>query len=239
MKCARPNCPNRARSSRNRGLCHKHYVTAPVRGYVDPTPSRERIKLLRERGMTLSMIAEQGVSKFGVRCIETQPRIRALTEQKVFAIPVPKPLRTRADVDATGTRRRIQALLAIGYTQALIAAELGVSQRSVSAFTHRDFVTAETRAAIAEVYSRWCMTPGPSRLSRDRAKAAGWVPPLAWDDIDDPAEKPQMPKNRLRLFPERLAELEYLNIPRSRMPEMLGIDRESFERNCDRHGVAS
>lgn len=236
MKCARPNCGNRAHAKRNRGFCHKHYETAPLRGYVDSGPTRERIALLRSRGMTLRMLAELGVSRFGVRCIETNPRVRAATEQKVMSIPVPAELPTGAPVDATGTSRRLRALMALGYTTTQIADELGTVQNAVSAMAKRDRVTAGTRAAVAALYERWHMTPGPSEVARQRARRAGYLPPLAFDDIDDPAETPVL-EDRYVPFMERLAELEYLNIRRSEMPEWLGIQAESFDRQLQRHGL--
>lgn len=237
MKCASPKCPNRGHPGRNRGFCGKHYDTAPMRGYVDPTKARERIDLLRSRGMTLRMLADHGVSRFGVRCIETHSRIRVMTEAKVLAIPVPKPLLSGAPVDATGTCRRLRALMWMGYTTTLIGAELGVRQNSVSAIAQRQRVTAGTRAAVADLFERWCMTPGPSRITAERARRAGWCGPLSWNDIDDPFEQPEVPQDRHVSFPERLAELEYLHIPRSEMPKWLGIQDESFERQLSRYQI--
>lgn len=83
MKCSRPKCPNAAQPGRNRGLCHKHYDLDPQRGYVDPTAARERLALLRSRGVTIAMLGKHGLSKFGVRGIETADRIRRITEIKV------------------------------------------------------------------------------------------------------------------------------------------------------------
>lgn len=93
-------------------------------------------------------------------------------------------------IDSTGTRRRLRALVAIGWRYSDIAVRLDVVTARVghlaagrSATVHRD-----TAAAIAAIYDELSMTPGPS--PRNRALAAGrqWAPPLAWDDerIDDP-----------------------------------------------------
>lgn len=234
-KCARPSCPNAADPKKNRGYCESHYLSLPVRGYVDSTVARERIELLRSRGVTLRMLAEHGVSRFGVRCIEKKPRIRRLTEQKVLAIPVPAPLVSGAPVDATGTRRRIQALVAMGWPQSVLAKELGTTQTGVSAWVRRDKVTSETAIAVAELFRRWGMTPGPSQLSRDRARANGWVTGAAWDDIDDPDEKPDLGEHVVLKFPDRVRELRELGYGDVQIAARLGVKVESFERQLDRY----
>lgn len=96
-------------------------------------------------------------------------------------------------VDSTGTRRRIQALQAMGWTRRLIA-EAAQIDAEVIMNASRKKATVYTRTArqIRRVYDRLSMTPGPSQLARRRALAKGWVPPLAWDEdaIDDPATGP-------------------------------------------------
>ncbi|WP_157680191.1 hypothetical protein [Mycobacterium dioxanotrophicus] len=236
--CARPNCPNSAQPGKNRGMCEKHYNLDPERGYVDPGPSRERIELLRSRGVTIAMMNQHGLSKFGVRRVQTAERIRKATEAKVFSIPVPESLvRTRAHVDAIGTTRRIQALVALGWTQGQIAAELGTKQTAVSAIALRGKVTAETAIAVKELFERWSMTLGPSSLTRLRAIAKGWAPPLAWDELDDPGEKPNLGSRRRVPFPERYRELRAMSLSDEMIARRMGIDPESLERQLMRHGL--
>lgn len=96
-------------------------------------------------------------------------------------------------IDATGTRRRIQALNAIGWPNHTIAKAGGWTGHS----TIRNMLGAEhVRRAnaekIAEIYERLCMSIGPSAVARRRAAAAGWAPPLAWENIDDPDECPRV-----------------------------------------------
>ena len=98
-------------------------------------------------------------------------------------------------VDSTGTRRRIQALHAIGWTWAALAPELGITRSGVGLLARDRNQTsyASTAQRVAEVYERLCMvTPVGSAAKRARTNAArqGWLPPLAWNDIDDPAEQP-------------------------------------------------
>lgn len=102
-------------------------------------------------------------------------------------------------VDSTGTRRRVQALYALGWTWDALAAELGIpNNSSVWRLAHGVHcsdrgVYRETAASIADLYERLCMTR-PEGWVADRARSIairnGWVPPLAWDDIDDPNAVP-------------------------------------------------
>lgn len=95
-------------------------------------------------------------------------------------------------IDATGTRRRLHALMRLGWPADLLAARFGVSGPAVRAWARNERVRRSTAAKVADLYDRLCWTVGPSTKTRARAVAAGWPPPLAWDDdtIDDPAARP-------------------------------------------------
>lgn len=98
-------------------------------------------------------------------------------------------------IGATGTRRRLQALAAIGYTIEHLCSQHGFARETLRTLRRgsKREVSAVTAAAVEAAYAVLSMVPGPSSVSRDRAVARGWVPPLAWDDdaIDDPAASPQ------------------------------------------------
>lgn len=241
MKCARPKCGNAAQPGRNRGLCHKHYDLDPQRGYVDPTAARERLTLLRSRGVTIAMLGKYGLSKFGVRGVDTADRIRRITEIKVMSVPVPAELvPTCADVDATGTARRIQALVAMGWPQSLIATELNTAQNAVSAMALREKVTAERAIAVRELFGRWAMTPGPSNVSRTRARSKGWVTILGWNDIDDPNETPDLGADETVSFLDKYRELrDHVGLTNQRIAEAMGIKLESLDRQLYRYEVTA
>lgn len=95
-------------------------------------------------------------------------------------------------VDATGTRRRLRALAAIGWPNAAIGALAGADHSTVSAWSNNARVRAGTADTVRRVYDELSMTPGPSAKVRQIAARKGWAPPLAWDDdsIDDPAARP-------------------------------------------------
>lgn len=98
-------------------------------------------------------------------------------------------------VDATGTRRRIEALSAAGFPHTAVAAQLAVSKESVGYFRTARRVHVATARRIAAVYDELTAQPTPAGWSADRtrreAAARGWPPPIAWDDdIDDPEARP-------------------------------------------------
>lgn len=115
-----------------------------------------------------------------------------------------KELRTRAYlargplvVECTGTRRRIQALAALGHTWADMDRFLGRWKGFSERLAIRDPrpVHRTTAEAAARMYEVLCMALPPQTPRADqqraRARAAGWAPPLAWDRIDDPNETPR------------------------------------------------
>ena len=97
-------------------------------------------------------------------------------------------------VPATGTRRRVRALQAIGYSFPAIGEAASISPKTVADLCYRSKrLDPETARAIAVAYELLCMTPrrgGYATRSRRAAAQKGWAPPLAWDDIDDPNEHP-------------------------------------------------
>jgi transposase-like protein len=123
-------------------------------------------------------------------------------------------------IDATGTRRRLQALARIGHTYQAIAEELGVVRSCVQQWAGNRRVHRRTAAQVAELYDAWSMTVGPSSKSRARAEAAGWPPPLAWDDesIDDPATQPD-------LGADRAVDVDEVAVQRARRGERVPLTR--------------
>lgn len=95
-------------------------------------------------------------------------------------------------VPAFLVRRRIEALMALGWRQRDIAEALGykASHEAVRSLLTRRNVERSTFERVKDVYERLSGTVGPSQAVRARARQKGYAPPLAWDDIDDPAEEP-------------------------------------------------
>lgn len=95
-------------------------------------------------------------------------------------------------VDATGTRRRIHALAAIGWSAGELATRYGYDRTAIGKWTQTPEVHVTTRDRVAALYEELWDIPGPSERVRQIAATRGWLPPLAWDDdaIDDPAAQP-------------------------------------------------
>lgn len=95
-------------------------------------------------------------------------------------------------VAARGTIRRIQALVALGWPMPLLSQRLGAAQpqtiQNLARKPHDARIRVATAAKISALYEELSMTIGPSTVSAARARNKGWLPPLAWDDIDNDRE---------------------------------------------------
>lgn len=100
-------------------------------------------------------------------------------------------------VPAVGTMRRLQGLVSIGYTETELSERLGMLVTNFNRLIlgRRGRVTAATyqttRAVFAELWAH-PKAGGWADNARAVAKSHRWVGPLAWDDIDDPAELPNV-----------------------------------------------
>ena len=142
-------------------------------------------------------------------------------------------------VSALGSRRRIQALMAIGWTAESIANEIGWSDgRSIrSVIFIKERVRTSTAQRIAAAYDRLSMTRGPSEITARRSARSGYAPPLAWDDIDDPDEKPTDWQYREPTRAELLADLDDRQAGISEVCRVLAVSRDALEKWCQRHGL--
>jgi hypothetical protein len=105
----------------------------------------------------------------------------------------------------TGTRRRLQALIALGWTTTQLGEAIGMHRGNLFTLAARPqpgLVQAVTARKVAALYDRLCMTIPPASeyatKARNAATRRGWVPPLAWDDdtIDDPNARPRRGRSR-------------------------------------------
>ncbi|MCZ4509938.1 hypothetical protein O3Q52_17385 [Streptomyces sp. ActVer] len=166
-------------------------------GLVDATPVREHLNTLRQT-MTWQQVADATGSEYrNLKLVADGRRtqVRRSTRDRVLAV-TPEPPASGKYIDALGTRRRIQALRAIGYSTKVIAEAAGSAQARLQLIstgaqpTVRQHLAERIQAVFADLHG----TPAPAGCSatvtRKHARAQGWVPPAAWDDIDDPAAVP-------------------------------------------------
>lgn len=178
---------------------------------VDPEPARQHLEQLRASGLGLRRIAAlSGVSRSALAAIATghrpdraADRIRPETAAALLAVPTAAPLADGVAVDGTGIRRRLRALVACGWPQQRLAAQIGWTAGNFTKLITEDGaqVAPRTAAAVTALYERLWNTPPatdtPQQLAgvnraRARAARAGWVLPAAWDDdeIDNPDAVP-------------------------------------------------
>lgn len=169
---------------------------------VPSGPTTEHIRSLVDAGASQAGVARAaGLSAEAISRLLHRPRatVQIGTERRVLAVTLDDVLRRRDPlgfVPAIGARRRIQALLALGWTHKLITEHMtGVGQISHATLNQRgNWIARATHDAVVAAYEQLSMTPGPSDISRRRAAARGYVPPLAWNEgeIDDPEAVPDL-----------------------------------------------
>ncbi|MGW7087598.1 hypothetical protein ACWGH2_29435 [Streptomyces sp. NPDC054871] len=169
-----------------------------------------------------------------------RPTIYNRTALAVLSIPVGPPPGPRP-VDATGTVRRLRALIRIAHSIETITAETGMSRAKLSRITagHFETISVDTAASIARAYRRLVTVPGKNPGARQYAKNKGWHGPLAWDDIDDPACKPEYmrrsearasTKPKVYADPDRVAELTAQNKSAAEIALQLGCHQRTVVR---------
>ena len=99
---------------------------------------------------------------------------------------------TKGFIPAEASRRRLQALAAIGWSLGALTERFGVPTMTLSVIRggKTESIQPAVAARIREMYAEAHMDPGPSARTRTLAAEDGWAPPLAWNDIDDPDETP-------------------------------------------------
>jgi hypothetical protein len=182
---------------------HRAQTFGRWRPFVDAAPVRAHIRALRAAGIGVEQIARlAGISTSHVRELAATGRdgnpgirrVRPETAQQVSRIRIDQANRApRSHVVATGTRRRLQALIAVGWPHDELAARLGRSSAGLRRSMLRDSVTAQTAQDVSALYELlWNVRPPQStddqraaaNAARTFAAERGWVPSLAWDDVD-------------------------------------------------------
>ena len=209
-RCTRCRAANSAASKTS----YRERVLGRWAPLVDAAPVRAHIETLRAAGIGVDQIARlAGLSSSHVRELVPHSRtgrrpiqrVRSETAQRLLAVAVTDANRAaRSHVDATGTSRRLQALLAIGWTHTALAAELCRSTTSLKRSMTSETVTARTVRQVSDLYDRlWDKQPQHANdeeltaINAARALAAshGWPPPMAWDHIDtDPSPRADPPE---------------------------------------------
>lgn len=264
------NAPDRDHHKHGCLDCRRETTRAIAYGtwqpYVDAEPARQHIRDLQAAGIGWEQLAIRAdlaqatvrgiLYKMGGRPRTT--RIRPETMAKILAVePTLDNIADGAMIDAVGIHRRIQALMAVGWTMNKMAPHFGVIPNKVSQLLQNRLVFARTaRRVIAGYEQIWDQDPEAhgvlpryAQKSRERAEREGWPPPAAWDDdIDDPAAVPDPdgmrgPKattEERRAEREALIEDARLLIVRGYTGEIvagrIGVCARTIERWADERG---
>jgi hypothetical protein len=163
---------------------------------VDATPIRTNLKRLHRLGFSLEALAIMNGSGTGaaLRLIEcgtsrTAERKFLPLASMPYSAHVPEVLPDTVLVPVIGAARRVRALMALGWRHVDITEMIGRSSHHIAAARHSSMLAGDWRL-VAAAYDRMSTAVGPSDNSRQRASKAGYFPPFAWDDIDDPTERP-------------------------------------------------
>lgn len=165
---------------------------------TNPEKSVNHIKsLVAEHGVSIRSIAEvSGVAPGTISLLNRglQARVKRTIEAKILAVTAEKILnRSMASgfVPNVGARRRLQALMAIGWRHQDLTPRVGFNT-AVTMHQKGGYVSQFKYEAVRNVYEQLWNVQGPS--DGKRAAKLGYAPPMAWDDdtIDDPAAAPDL-----------------------------------------------
>ncbi|WP_329214850.1 hypothetical protein OG352_05340 [Streptomyces sp. NBC_01485] len=179
--------------------------------WTDATPVRAHLERLADCGMGLRRIAAlAGVDRKRLQAVlhgrpergtGPQEKVRPALAAAVLAVePTLENLSPSTLISPHGTRRRVHALVAVGWPQHHLAIHLGMTPSNFTQMLARDHVLVRRALAARAMYDAlWRADPaehGASTggIARARRYAAvhAWPPPGAWDDdrIDDPEAHP-------------------------------------------------
>ncbi|WP_431796496.1 helix-turn-helix domain-containing protein [Microbacterium enclense] len=203
-------------------------------GLVDAEPVRQHVLALAEYGIGYKRVAElAGVGVTGVRSLiwgrqdpgprygEIPKRVGREKAEKILAVqPAIENLGARQPVPAVGTHRRVQALVARGWSISHVGRVLGWEPGNFRAMLNREHVGAATHRDVAAIYERMWNVEPPRATHREKlvysrsvsfAKRRGWLPPLAWDDIDtDPTPESDVVQQGRVTGEELLEDIAFL-----------------------------
>lgn len=196
-RCDQCRAANTARERRRRKL--KAYGRWEPR--VDAAPVRAHIMACSAAGIGHRTLAQRaGVSNTTIGSIIHGRKDRGFgptkmvakaTAERILAVPAtPEVAKDGARVPSRPTVLRLQALATTGHTNRWLAQQIGWSEGNLTRLINarQPTVWVATARAVRDLFDAHAMTPAPegpgATRARRRAKANGWVTPLALD-LDD------------------------------------------------------
>ena len=188
-------------------MCAAHYEQWRLRQhaygrfqsvFVDAEPARQHVHALIAAGVGIRRIAT--LTHLDRKAIQillngrpergTPPsqRLAAKTVAKIFSVEIPyvahHVVAAGARVDAIGTIRRLQSLVAHGYTRTYLGQRIGWTVHNIGKLMDpaTRYVTAATARKVEALFIELQMIPGPSVRSRNEGTRKGWDLPFDWDE---------------------------------------------------------
>lgn len=247
---ARGMCLNGYKRFRDREIAYGRWQP-----YVPVDDAREHLAALMAAGLRLEHVVKlTGVSRTAINHIAdpTTERIETVVAAAVLEAEIPaRPSDVTADtalVPIIGAARRIQALIAYGYTRNYLAGELGMdpSQHTMASLVGRPkkrgtasmgrFIIARRDRQIKELFDRLQLAPGPSDRARAHGRRRNWALPFEWDEdsIDRPDAVPvRAAWNHSSTWSENRVQVHRLvsrGLDNQQVADRLGLAKRSVER---------
>jgi hypothetical protein len=178
----------------------------------DAEPVRDYVRKLMSEGLSAPRIAAgSGVTLPVIQSLlygnTGQPpttRMRTDNAERIMSYrPSMDDYPPDAVCDATGSRRRLQALATLGWTRPALAARAGIHPVRLTVIMQRGQTTTSVATAriVRDLYDElWSRSPAEDEVpswivkrTRGHATRSNWAGPLAWEDdnIDNPKAKPR------------------------------------------------
>lgn len=251
--CQRPEC--RARANEYTRSRYRKVGYGTWQPYVEAQPVRDHVAALREAGAsTTAIAAAAGVSTatlgrilYGHSGQRPDAKMRRESAAALLAVQAENcRIADGSRVDATGTRRRIQALVAMGWSFTALSPEIGIHSRPLGDMARGKWISAGSARKVKAAYKRLIQITPEQRGVKPQARALakrvaareGWVLPGAWDDIDDPDATPEVAeptpspgrKRHGSADPDRVLRLTEEGLSAAEIALQLGVHKRTVTR---------
>jgi transposase-like protein len=191
-KCRCPECRRYANRSSVESRLRK------LRGqptYMTRDVVVAHVEQLMASGMTMTDIARvaglRSANALRAAMRNPEQRIRMPYGQAILNVKPQIVPDSFGRLSARGAQRRLRALARMGYNCATIAEATGLSYSFLSEVRSgkRSTIAAQCHVRLAEFYDQHHMIHGPNHKTASNAARSKWMPPLAWEDIDNDTTK--------------------------------------------------
>lgn len=214
-------------------------------GLMEAGPVRAHVKALVDLGWTPEGILH------ATGCTGTAAGLRLVTNgtsrrierkwQPILSMPltlgVPASVPDTCFVPTLGATRRIRALMALGWRHEDITEFIGRASHHLSSGRYPKMTAFDWRVVDA-AYEKLSTAKGGSEKSQTRALRAGFAPPFAWHDIDNPTEQPRNWEHAAASRGDALRDIAAMGYGISEACRRLHVGRDALQKWCGNHGMS-